>query len=363
MVDLATIKICFVAGTLGQGGAERQLFYMLQALRESGAVVRLLCLTQGEFWESKIQALGVPVTWVGQDSSRLARVRRIARELRAHAPDIVQSAHFYTNLYVALAARWLGLKEIGAVRNDALSEVRANGRVLGRLSLRLPRVLAPNSQAGLRNAVKLGVPAARCHFLPNVVDTGRFGPADRSQRESVTLLAVGRLVPQKRMDRFLRLLATVRAASPIPVRGLIAGTGELRESLMAQARELGLLPDGIEFLGGVSDLVPVYQRADLFVLTSDWEGTPNVVLEASACGLPVVATRAGGTADVVRVGETGLLFDADDEEGMSRALIELVGEVKRRFVMGAAARRFVETNHSVGKLPEFLAALYHKATA
>ena len=363
MVDPSKIKVCFVAGTLGQGGAERQLFYMLQALRHSGAAVRLLCLTQGEFWESKIQALGVPVTWVGQDSSRLARLRRIARELRADPPDIVQSAHFYTNLYAALAARWLGLKEIGAVRNDALSEVKANGRLLGRLSLRLPRVLAPNSHAGLRNAAKLGVPESRCHFLPNVVDTGRFVPVDRSQRDALTLLAVGRLVPQKRMDRFLRLLAAVRGASPIPVHGIIAGTGELRKSLMAQARELGLLPDGIEFLGGVSDLVPVYQRSDLFVLTSDWEGTPNVVLEASACGLPVVATRSGGTVEVVRAGETGLLFDAADEDGMSRELVNLTGEVKRRFVMGAAARQFVETNHSVRRLPEFLAALYDKAKA
>lgn len=363
MADLSKLKVCFVAGTLGQGGAERQLFYMLQALRQSGAAVRLLCLTQGEFWESRIQELGVPVIWVGQDSSRVARVRRIVRELRGDPPDILQSAHFYTNLYVALASRWLGLKEIGAVRNDALSEVKANGRLLGRLSLRLPRVLAPNSQAGLRNAVKLGVPSAHCHFLPNVVDTARFVSLDRSQRDVVTLLAVGRLVPQKRMDRFLRVLAGVRAGSPVPVRGIIAGTGELKETLEAQAQELKLLPEGVEFLGSVSDLIPVYQRADLFVLTSDWEGTPNVVLEASASGLPVMATRAGGTGDVVHDGLTGLMFGSNDEAGMIRAILNLVGDGRQRFVMGTAARQFVEAQHSVRELPKFLSALYERAGA
>ena len=363
MAYLSKLKVCFVDGTLGQGGAERQLFYILQALRQSGAAVRLLCLTQGEFWESRIQELGVTVSWVGQDSSRVARVRRIVREFRGDPPDILQSAHFYTNLYVALASRWLGLKEIGAVRNDALSEVKANGRLLGRLSLRLPRLLAPNSQAGLRNAVKLGVPSGRCHFLPNVVDTARFVSVDRSQRSVLTLLAVGRLVPQKRMDRFLRVLAGVRSASSLPVRGIIAGTGELKNDLEAQARELGLLPEGVEFLGAVSDLIPVYQKADLFVLTSDWEGTPNVVLEASACGLPVIATRAGGTADVVRDGQTGALFGSDDEAGMTRAILNLVGDLKQRYVLGVAARQFVEAQHSVRKLPEFLSALYERAGA
>src|SRR5437868_4062131 len=66
VVDLSKQKICFLAGTLGQGGAERQLFYILRALSESGAEVRLLSLTQGEFWQEKIEALGVKVIWVGQ---------------------------------------------------------------------------------------------------------------------------------------------------------------------------------------------------------------------------------------------------------------------------------------------------------
>src|SRR5437867_9101972 len=98
-------KICFIAGTLGQGGAERQLFYVVRMLARLGAEVRVLCLTEREFWEKKIIAAGVAVTYVGRSKSRLLRLARMAAALRRFRPDVVQSQHFYTNLYSALSAR------------------------------------------------------------------------------------------------------------------------------------------------------------------------------------------------------------------------------------------------------------------
>src|SRR5262249_3601219 len=74
MFDLAGLDICFIAGTLGQGGAERQLFYMLKALKENHSRVRLLCLTQREFWESRVEKLGIEIIWVGEHESRARRL-------------------------------------------------------------------------------------------------------------------------------------------------------------------------------------------------------------------------------------------------------------------------------------------------
>jgi glycosyltransferase involved in cell wall biosynthesis len=364
MFDLAQVSVCFVAGTLGQGGAERQLFYMLKALKSAGVRVSLACLTRGEFWEQPIRDLGVSVNWAGESGSRLWRLRRLVQIVKAERPHIVQSAHFYTNLYATLAARAAGARDIGAVRNDVTSEVRANGRLLGRWSLRAPRVIAANSALGVRNACRLGVPAPRCFLLPNVVDTERFCRARRNGGDGpVRLLAVGRLVEQKRMDRFLRLLAQLRTNASVPVTGVIAGQGPLRESLERQADGLGLLPDGVTFLGAVADLVPCYHAADLLVLASDWEGTPNVVLEAAACGLPAVVTDAGGAADVVREGETGFVRRPEDEAGLAEAARRLVEDAALRQRLGAAARVFIESRHSEQRLPEWLAALYEKALA
>ncbi len=108
MLNLDELKICFLAGTLGRGGAERQLVYMLSALKRAGVQTRVLCLTQGESFEDEIKRLGVPVEWVGASGSRLVRLRRIIRSLRREPAHVLQSVHFYTNLYAALAARAAG---------------------------------------------------------------------------------------------------------------------------------------------------------------------------------------------------------------------------------------------------------------
>lgn len=361
MTNLKGLRIAFIAGTLGQGGAERQLFYMVKTLIEHGAYPRVLCLTQGEFWEEKIRALGVPVIWVGQSTSRLMRLFRIVQELRYHPVDIVQSQHFYTNLYAVAAARLLALREVGAIRNDSFSEVWANGRLLGRLSLRTPRIIAANSRQGIQNAIKLGIPAERLFFLPNVVDTGYFRPLTYRKRHQVRLLLVGRLVHQKRVDRFLTVLAKIRAIAEVPVSGLIVGDGPLRSILEQQAKALGLLPDGVEFRGQVSDMRPIYKEADILVLTSDWEGTPNVILEAMASGLPVVATKVGGVPEVVQHELTGYLVHPDDEDSMVDVLLRLIHEPSLREEMGASGRAYVEKHHSLQRLPFLLQELYEEA--
>jgi glycosyltransferase involved in cell wall biosynthesis len=107
-------------------------------------------------------------------------------------------------------------------------------------------------------------------------------------------------------------------------------------------------------------MTTIYREVDVFVLTSDWEGTPNVVLEASACGLPVVATRAGGTSAVVCDGETGLLCDCTDEEGLVSAIMRLVNDRELRHRMGERGRRFVEENHASTRLAQFLAEIYSR---
>ena len=224
-------KIVFIVGTLSQGGAERQLFYMLRTLREQGNTPTVLCLTEGEFWEPRIRALGIPVLWVGQSGSRLARLRKIIGEVRRLAPDIVQSSHFYTNLYAAIAGRVAGASSVGAMRNDCISEVRATGRVLGMASLKSPALLAGNSPGGIRAALSLGVAEERLFFLPNVVDTSLFPPSRREPREPVVILAAGRLVEQKRLDRFVAAVARLRQHRGGAVKGLIVGEGELLPAL------------------------------------------------------------------------------------------------------------------------------------
>jgi glycosyltransferase involved in cell wall biosynthesis len=126
------------------------------------------------------------------------------------------------------------------------------------------------------------------------------------------------------------------------------------------AASLGLGGDVI-FEGPREDLTPAYQAADLFVLTSDHEGTPNVVLEAMSSGLPVVATRTGGTTEIVQESVTGILADPADETTLAEAVLTLVEDNGLRCTMGVHARARVEQRYSLEALPAALQRIYSAA--
>ncbi len=365
MLDLSTLKISFLAGTLGGGGAERQLFYMLQTLRDAGAEARVLSLDRGACWEQPIRDLGIPVTWVGQDRSRPRRLGRIICALIRHPSEVIQSQHFYTNAYAGAAARALRRVSIGALRSNGRFDLLGCGRLGGLLNLRLPHRLAANSENGLAFAIRHGVIAARASLLPNAVDTAWFKPAANSADDPLQILAVGRLTREKRFDRFLQILRQLRQEHGLRARGVVVGAGrpdqDLRPELEHLARSMGLLPDGVVFLGGAPDLRRVYQQSALCLLTSDHEGTPNVLLEAMACGLPVVATRVGGVPEIVRDGWTGFLSAPEDVPGLISAVLRLARRPDLRRQMGARARAHVEERHGLRQLEPHLGRLYQAA--
>ena len=322
---MADLRVTFVAGTLALGGAERQLFYMVRALRNAGTNVRVLSLTQGEFWEARLKEVGASVVWVGQEQSRLARLGRIVARLREERPTLVQSMHFFTNLYVVAAARLLRLREVGAIRNDAYSEIGFTGR-LGSLSLHAPKLLAANSRAGVENAMALGVPSHRVRMLPNVVDTDQFKPAAGVRHAKTRLLTIG-IRPEK-TDRFgPRLCEQLEQRHPA-LEAVVIGDGPWRHDYEREAERLGV-SQIVSFKGGRSVTASDYQSADVLVMTSDFEGTPNVILEAMASGIPVVAYRTGGVPEIVQHGHTGYVLDMDDERGMLGCVSALITEPTR----------------------------------
>ncbi len=358
VADFSSTKICFIAGTLRQGGAERQLFHILNALRRNGALPRVLCLEQAGFWEDRIRQLGVPVTWIGQSSSRLLRVMKILRELWSERPHFIQSQHFFTNSYAAVSARMLGSGSIGALRSNGAMEAQDCGRLGGWLNLRTPELLAANSSAALRYALERGRLPNRLFLLPSVVDTAQIKPAPGPAPGTLRLLAVGRLVQAKRFDRFLTVLARLRKQFDEDVKGILVGEGPLRPELEAQAAQLGLTPSVMEFRGAAAEIAPFYSQADILVMTSDYEGTPNVLLEGMAAGLPIVSSRVGGVPEVLHSGENGITVASEDLDGLQRALTDLISNPQLRQRLGKNARAYVERHHSLERLPVRLSQLY-----
>jgi glycosyltransferase involved in cell wall biosynthesis len=355
---LRGMRICLLTGTLGQGGAERQLFYIASALKSAEAQVQVLSLTSGEMWESRLQAIGVPVKFVGASASRLVRLFAITKAVRDFRPAIVQSQHFYTNAYSGLAARVCGARAIGAVRGNGFSDLRTSGRGFGKPSLYLPHKLVANSRAAIRNLISLNCPREKLDFLPNVIDLNRFSPTVSTNGNPLTILGIGRFTAEKRFDRFLHVIAALQQACHVPCKALIAGSGPLRAELEKLARECNLRPGTVEFCGDVSEVESLYKKSSLFLLTSDHEGTPNVVMEAMASSLPVVATAVGDVPALVEHGLSGYVVGITEVGDAVRYLVELIQDSSKRESMGSRARAFIKRHHDLASLPDYLARLY-----
>jgi glycosyltransferase involved in cell wall biosynthesis len=348
--------VAFVADSLAIGGAERQLTYMVRVLRDAGSRVHVFTLAEHGAFADDVRACGADVTSIGPSgTSHVKRLVRLVHGARAFTPAIVQSAHFHTNIYAAVVGWILRVPSIGAVRNSMTFSLERVPR-FGRLSLRLPTVVAANSRAAITESGRLGFDAGSFALLPNVVDTEVFAPASAFvSAAELTVCWVGTSKPEKRADLVTR--AFVRAFSDTADARLVVHGGERwHGEIRAEAAAAGLT-DHVELLAA-GDPLPTYRRSDVLVLPSDVEGTPNVVLEAMACGLAVVATAVGDVPELLDGGR-GVLVPPNDPDALALALRQLRDDPDRRLELGRAARRRVEESRSLPGLRPALEQLYH----
>lgn len=267
----------------------------------------------------------------------------------AHDPALVGS----------IAARLTGLpftftahaRDVHQVNGDALTRRAAAARAV-----------VACCEAN-RSALALVAPAAV--LIPHGVDLHRFRPGPPGDRSAI-ILTVARLVEKKGIAD---LLAAVARLGP-DVRLDIYGDGPLRERLQDVATHLAV-SDRVRFLGAATHarLVDAYRDAAVFALTpvrtpdGDVDGIPNVILEAMASGLPVVATWAGGVREAVTHGLDGLLVAPHDVAGIAAALDTLLGDDAQRRRMGQAARATVEARFDRRRAAQALRDLFATTTA
>jgi glycosyltransferase involved in cell wall biosynthesis len=206
--------------------------------------------------------------------------------------------------------------------------------------------------------VALGVDAGRVVSLRNGVDLELFRPTERTPNDLFTLLAVGHLVPVKAQDLIIGALTLLPG-----VRLVLAGDGPDRMKLEALARELKV-GERVTFLGAVpqAQLRSHYGAADALVLSSSREGWANVLLEAMACGTPVVASRVYGTPEVVAAPEAGVLMGERSYQGVADAVNALRAHYPDRAATRRYAERFSWDDTTKGQLHLFDKVLASRAT-
>jgi glycosyltransferase involved in cell wall biosynthesis len=254
-----------------------------------------------------------------------------------------------------------GLESLGkpAVRL-AYSLLRNIGAVIVLLSTRMKSYLAAHD---------FNLPDVQ--LIPNGVDITRFHPicADSSaaasqcqqNERSHIVVCVSKLRYEKGIDVLLRAWCLVQQESP-QSRLIIVGDGPLQEQLERMAGTLGIA-DCVEFTGLQSDVLGQLYRGCLVVLPSRWEGMPNTLLEAMACGLPCVATRVSGSEDIIQHRVNGLLVEPGDYQSIAQALLTLLHDPVLSRKYGEAARTKIEKDFALELITDRYVELYQKIVA
>ncbi|MEN6626817.1 MAG: glycosyltransferase family 4 protein [Candidatus Sumerlaeia bacterium] len=291
--------------------------------------------------------------------------RELARVVDEFKPDVVVSGATYRLGWLMCGLRDVPL--VNYVLGEELTQQTLEGGPIARYLRRAQResihaartniVISRFTADQLKELAGIGDEAIR--ILPCSVDTEKFRPpADREalRRElgfdgRTTLITIARLIPRKGIDQVLRALATSTSLPP-DWQYLICGTGVQERRLRALTAELGL-GERVRFLGYLAEdqLPRYYGAADLFVQTNrevagDTEGFGIVFLEANACGTPVIGGIAGGTADAIEEGVSGLRVDGDDVGAVRAAIERLMGDAALRQRMGATALEHVRAAFS-----------------
>lgn len=365
---LQALRVAMVASSLRLAGAEKQTVYVTRALQEAGTDVRFFHLGDGGHYATQLRRLRIPFHQIYRRHRPLYMLVQLARAFCRFRPQIVFAPQFGDLAQGGLAGRFCNALVLGGLRSDGFYELSSHGR-WSRWVLRLADGLIANSERARQNLRSRVAKPPRISILPNVLDLREFdarsemSPPISIPPDRVMAVAVGSLQPNKRFDRFIQALALARSEASA-LFGVIAGADcGCRAALRQEAAKLGLSPNHLVFLGECDHVPALLAQADILVLCSEYEGFPNVILEAMAASLPVIATRVGDNERVVLHDQTGYVVDEPIVEALAERMVELACSPAVRLRLGTAGRRRVVQEYDYESLAVRLLSVFSELSA
>lgn len=365
----ASLRILVMTDEMEVGGSQRQIVHLLRGLKARGHEVSLLYFRKHSFLLDAVRAEGIAVTQIEKHKPiDLRFVWALLRFLQRGRFDVVHcfsiTAELWTRLVMPLV--W-GTRFISSVRGLGLDFPDWHWRAKAWV-MRGSDAVISNSRAGAE------LMQARCQFPAARIDVVHNGAAlatdiSAARREQarqtvewvspqrLRLLFVGRLVYNKNV----RMLLLALARLPAERRPLawIAGFGPDRGDLLILRERLELSED-VRFLDERDDTAELMLAADLLVLPSREEGLSNVIIEAMGSGLPIIATAVGGTPELIRDGENGLLVPNEDDNALAVALQRLIDDAALRDRLAAQARADALAGFSLDAMIDHTLSIYRR---
>ncbi len=362
------MRVVQVIPSLSVGGAERIAALLALELRRAGDEVSLISLydPEGSWIERELREAGVGLHFLGKRPGLDPRVPpRLSRTFRSLRPHVIHT-HLHGLKYSAMAraGRWRWPAIVHTIHNMAQREAEGADRALRQVLFRagvVPVAIGDEVARSLRDtygieprwSIPNGIIVADFAPRPGAGEVARAAHGIEAGRP--VLITAGRLNTQKNHAMMLEAFADQRLAERDALL-LICGDGDLRPGLEELVRERGLT-QRVRFLGVVSNLPELLAAADAFILSSDWEGNPLVVMEAMAAGKPIVTTTVGCVPELVSP-ETGWLVAPGDRAGFADALVQLLHDPDRRRAQGEAAARVARERFDVSAMAAAYRGLY-----
>jgi sugar transferase (PEP-CTERM/EpsH1 system associated) len=352
------LRVVHVSFGLDVGGQEKLLVELARHADLSSLALTIVSLGHRGALAGELEACGAKVIALGRPSGlRPELIWRLAQLFRRIKPAVVHTHDQRSLIYAAPAARLVGVPRIVHTRHGrdvhATRRQTAIVRYVSRLVDQFVCVSADVEALSLAD----GIAPRQLRTILNGIDLDRFAFSGPTLEGPI--VSVSRLSPEKDIANLVRAAAIARRSDP-DIRIEVAGDGSCRGELEHLAGKLGL--DGcVFFLGEISNVPSFLARGAIFVLPSRSEGISLTLLEAMARGLPVVATRVGGTPEIVVEGETGLLVPSGAPTALAQALLLLRRDDRAVRRMGEAGRRRVERKFNVRQMVADYLALYLNA--
>ena len=366
------LRVALVLPSLMVGGAEHHAVKLCRALDRQAIEPSIVLLRRGlpqELAPLLPADLPVLVAPVGRRDPRL--VPWLAQQMRARQIQVAQSFLWYADAIASAAALLApGLRLVCSERGDRRTDYHtATRRAYDRLiTFRRASNIAANSQFGASLLIRLGALPDRVSVIANGVDMAAAALAEPAPLRDMlgwpatahVVASVSRQVDGKGLDTLIQAVARTGGAD---VRVAMIGGGPLRPALEALARRLGV-QERVAFLGQRSPAIPFLKACDSAVqLSEETEHCSNSIIEAMACGRPVVATAVGGNPELVTDGRTGILVPPRDPAAVAAALLRLATDPAAAARMGARGQEAAGRRYSMDAVAAAYTALWRTAAA
>ena len=359
--------ILLLARALDTGGSERQLTETAKALHRDGWNVHVGCFHDDGIRARELRAAGVPVVRFPVRSfvsmSAIAGLAAYGRYLLKHRIVLTHSFDAPTNLFSVAAGRLFARRLVlSSQRSYRTLRTPAEQKLL-RVADALVTATVVNCEAMRRHLISdEGVRPERVHVCYNGIDTGKFYPARAAPRpESLrdASLVIG-TVCVLRPEKGLPVLLEAFACACREVGGMklvFVGSGPMGDELRSSAERLGVAAQ-VVFEPAAPEVARWLNAIDIFVLPSRSEALSNALMEAMACGATAVASNVGGNPELVRDGETGLLFPSGDANALAAQLRRLATDASLRERLAAAGAELIHGRMSIATASARMAAIY-----